>query len=66
MQGAYKIYDVWDPITNTHNTLPNKTFVDEFCAAAQIIPTTGEVTYRGRRCAPARISKYGHPEHQHF
>src|SRR5262249_32306178 len=52
LQGAYKIYDVWDPITNTHTTLPNKTFVDEFCAAAEIIPTTGEVLLTGGDARP--------------
>ena len=51
-QGAYKIYDVWDPVTNTHNTLPNKTLVDEFCGAAQIIPTTNEVLIAGGDDAP--------------
>src|SRR5262249_41803163 len=47
LQGAYKIYDVWDPITNTHSTLPNQTFTDEFCSAAQIIPQTGDVILTG-------------------
>ena len=65
-QGAYKIYDVWDPITNTHNTLPNQTLVDEFCAAAQIIPTTNEVLIAGGDDRPNGISKCGHPKHQHF
>ncbi|WP_187436538.1 DUF4347 domain-containing protein, partial [Bradyrhizobium hipponense] len=51
-QGGYKIYDVWDPVTNTHNTLPNKTLVDEFCAAAEIIPTTGEVIITGGDARP--------------
>ena len=54
-QGAYKIYDVWDPITNTHNTLPNHINVDEFCSAAAIIPTTGRGSSHRRRCATARI-----------
>jgi Galactose oxidase-like, Early set domain/Bacterial Ig-like domain len=52
LQGAYKIYDVWDPITNTHNTLPNQTFTDEFCAAAQIIPQTGDVILTGGDARP--------------
>ena len=53
LQGAYKIYDVWDPITNTHNTLPNKTGTDEFCGAAAIIPETGgEVLITGGDARP--------------
>ena len=45
-QGAL-IYDVWDPATNTHITLPNGLNVDEFCSAALIIPTTGQVLIAG-------------------
>jgi hypothetical protein len=60
-QGAYKIYDVWDPITNTHTTLPNKTLVDEFCGAAQIIPTTNEVLIAGGDDRPNGIINVGIP-----
>ena len=56
-QGAYKIYDVWDPITNTHITLPNETFVDEFCSAAVDHSDDRPGSYRWRRCAPARKNK---------
>ena len=61
LQGAYKIYDVWDPITNTHNTLPNKTFTDEFCSAAQIIPQTGDVILTGGDARPLGSVNTGVP-----
>ena len=35
------IYDVWDPATNIHYTLPNKTQTDMFCSAAIVVPSTG-------------------------
>ena len=60
-QGAYKIYDVWDPVTNTHTTLPNKTLVDEFCGAAQIIPTTNQVLIAGGDDRPNGIVNVGIP-----
>jgi hypothetical protein len=60
-QGAYKIYDVWDPVTNTHNTLPNKTLVDEFCSAVQIIPTTNQVLIAGGDNRPNGIVNVGIP-----
>ena len=62
MQGAYKIYDVWDPITNTHTTLPNKTFTDEFCAAAEIIPQTGDVILTGGDARPLGSVNTGVPD----
>ena len=62
LQGAYKIYDVWDPTTNTHNTLPNKTFTDEFCAAAEIIPQTGDVILTGGDARPLGSVNNGRPE----
>ena len=61
LQGAYKIYDVWDPVTNTHDTLPNKTYVDEFCSAAQIIPQTGEVILTGGDARPLGSVNTGIP-----
>ena len=61
LQGAYKIYDVWDPATNTHDTLPNKTYVDEFCSAAQIIPQTGEVILTGGDARPLGSVNTGIP-----
>jgi hypothetical protein len=46
-QGGYKIFDVWDPVSGVHTTLPNNTYVDEFCSAAQIIPGTDQVILTG-------------------
>ena len=61
-QGAL-IYDVWDPITNTHNTLPNPTHTDEFCAAAEIIPETGgEVLLTGGDARPLGSVNTGVPD----
>jgi len=39
-QGGEMIYDVWDPVTNTHETLTNVTPTDIFCSAAVILPGT--------------------------
>ena len=47
MQGAQFIYDVWDPETDTHYTLDNKTATDIFCSAALIIPGTDQVLIGG-------------------
>ena len=61
-QGAL-IYDVWDPITNTHNTLPNPTHTDEFCSAAEIIPQTGgEVLLAGGDSRPLGSVNNGVPD----
>jgi Bacterial lectin/Galactose oxidase-like, Early set domain/RTX calcium-binding nonapeptide repeat (4 copies) len=46
-QGAALIYDVWDPATNTHYTLPNETPTDEFCSAAIVVPSTGDILISG-------------------
>ena len=46
-QGGQFIYDVWDPETNTHETLPNTTGTDTFCSAPIIIPSTGEILIAG-------------------
>ena len=47
MQGGQFIYDVWDPVTGTHNTLSNTTPTDIFCSAAIIIPGTDLVLIGG-------------------
>jgi Domain of unknown function (DUF1929) len=36
-QGAQLIYDIWDPTSNAHTTLPNGTSTDIFCGAASLI-----------------------------
>ncbi len=51
-QGAALIYDVWDPTTNTHYTLPNKTPTDMFCSSAIVVPSTGEIVISGGDCRP--------------
>ncbi|MBL1405877.1 MAG: hypothetical protein COC00_007830, partial [Rhizobiales bacterium] len=40
MQGGQFIYDIYDPVTGTHQTLENTTPTDIFCSAAVIIPGT--------------------------
>jgi hypothetical protein len=52
-QGAALIYDVWDPATNIHYTLPNKTPTDLFCCAAIVVPSTGEVLISGGDARPS-------------
>ena len=47
MQGGEFIYDVWDPITNTHETLTNVTPTDIFCSAAIILPGTNKIIVGG-------------------
>jgi len=47
IQGGQFIYDVWDPETKTHETLPNTTGTDTFCSAPIIVPSTGEILMAG-------------------
>jgi hypothetical protein len=47
MQGGQFVYDVWDPVTGEHTTLPNTTATDIFCSVAVIVPTTGEILIAG-------------------
>ena len=51
-QGGALVYDVWDPATNTHYTLPNKTPTDMFCSAAIVVPSTGEILISGGDARP--------------
>lgn len=51
-QGAQFIYDVWDPATNTHDTLPNTTPTDLFCCCAIVVPSTGEILITGGDARP--------------
>ena len=62
IQGGEEIYDCWDPITNTHNTLPNLTKTDTFCTAHAIIPTTGEVLMAGGDARPLGFTNKGVPD----
>jgi len=52
-QSGLHIYDVWDPVTNTHTTLSHTTNADLFCAVAAIIPETGEILIAGGDARPA-------------
>jgi Ca2+-binding RTX toxin-like protein len=51
-QGGALVYDVWDPATNTHYTLPNKTPTDMFCSAAIVVPSTGYILISGGDARP--------------
>jgi Bacterial lectin/Domain of unknown function (DUF1929) len=46
-QGTHKIYDIWDPATGLHTTLTDRVITDEFCSAAELDPTTGNVIIVG-------------------
>jgi hypothetical protein len=47
MQGGQFIYDVYDPVTGTHQTLANTTPTDIFCSAAIILPGTDKILIGG-------------------
>lgn len=46
-QTGYFIYDVWDPNTNYHMTLPNTVMTDIFCSAQIVLPQSGNVLIAG-------------------
>ena len=58
-QGGALIYDVWDPATNTHYTLPNKTPTDMFCSAAIVVPSTGDILITGGDARPMGHTNMG-------
>lgn len=58
-QGGALIYDVWDPATNTHYTLPNRTPTDMFCSAAIVVPSTGEILITGGDARPMGHTNMG-------
>ena len=58
-QGGALVYDVWDPATNTHYTLPNKTPTDMFCSAAIVVPSTGYVLISGGDARPMGHANMG-------
>ena len=47
MQSGAFIYDLWDPVTDTHTTLDNETATDIFCSAAIILPGTSKIIIGG-------------------
>lgn len=52
VQSGLHIYDVWDPLTNTHTTLSHTTNSDLFCAVAMIVPDTGQFLIAGGDARP--------------
>ena len=52
MQGGQFIYDIYDPVTGTHQTLENTTPTDIFCSAAVIIPGTNKILIAGGDARP--------------
>ena len=46
-QTGYFTYDVWDPGTGAHMTLPNGTDTDIFCGSQLVLPLTGDVLLAG-------------------
>ncbi|WP_439541535.1 galactose oxidase-like domain-containing protein, partial [Hyphomicrobium sp.] len=61
-QGAQLYYDVFDPVTNTHNTLTHTTATDLFCCAAVIVPGTGEILLVGGDARPLGSTNAGVPD----
>ena len=47
MQGGQFVYDLWDPETGVHRTLPNTTGTNIFCSNMAIDPKTGNVIIMG-------------------
>ena len=45
--GGELIYDVWDPVADTHNVIGNPTRADLFCAAQFVDPATDRVVTAG-------------------
>ncbi len=53
------IYDVFDPLTGQHTTLPNTTPTDIFCSAALTIPGTSEIIIAGGDSRPLGVINEG-------
>ncbi len=58
-QGGMHIFDVWDPVTNTHLTLEHTVHTDLFCSAALIVPETGEIIIAGGDTRPLGLINAG-------
>ncbi len=58
-QGGMHIFDVWDPVTNTHLTLEHTVHTDLFCSAAIIVPETGEILIAGGDTRPLGLINGG-------
>ena len=59
MQSGAFIYDLWDPVTDTHTTLDNKTAPDIFCSAALILPGTSKIIIGGGDGRPQGAANTG-------
>ena len=46
-QGAMLYLDLWDPVTNTHQTVNHRVPTDLFCSSCVIVPSTGEILIAG-------------------
>jgi YVTN family beta-propeller protein len=46
-QTAYFIYDVWNPVDDTHLTAPNGTGVDIFCSSQLLLPSGNSIVISG-------------------
>src|SRR5262245_14154456 len=46
-QTGSTIYDIWDPATGVHTTMPNGTGTDLFCSSQVIMPDTGNILIAG-------------------
>ncbi len=55
-------YDVYDPVTGTHNTLTHTTKTDLFCCVATIIPGTGKILLAGGDARPLGAANSGVPD----
>ncbi len=61
-QSGLHIYDVWDPVTNTHTTLSHTTNSDLFCAVAMINSFTGQLLIAGGDGRPVGNYNDGIPD----
>jgi len=55
VQTGLHIYDVWDPVANTHVTLEHHTHSDIFCSAGLIVADTGEFLISGGDSRPLGV-----------
>ena len=55
-------YDVYDPVSGTHNTLTHTTKTDLFCCVAIIIPGTGKILLAGGDARPLGSANAGVPD----
>src|SRR4030095_14745387 len=46
-QTGSTVYDIWDPATGIHTTMPNGTGTDLFCSSQIIMPDTGNILIAG-------------------